>query len=192
MQAAHFRLGTDCVLLADFVHTAGAKRGIDLGCASGALMMLLLERAPNLHMTGLEIVPEAAFLARENMALNGFDTRSEVVIGDIQEEIGKIRITEGLTLEDSICMPEENLKEGMKTLPMSEKPADETEGGHEEGMEEQFEGGVEDYGESTGDSYEDIPEDGEGFGVYEGGDEGTGLETGGPEVGTGFGLESGD
>ena len=85
MQAAHFRLGTDCVLLADFVHTAGAKRGIDLGCASGALMMLLLERAPNLHMTGLEIVPEAAFLARENMALNGFDTRGEVVIGDIRD-----------------------------------------------------------------------------------------------------------
>ena len=56
MQAAHFRLGTDCVLLADFVYTAGAKRGIDLGCASGALMLLLLERAPNLHITGLEIV----------------------------------------------------------------------------------------------------------------------------------------
>ena len=124
--------------------------------------------------------------------VNGRLRKQEVVIGDTQEEIGKIRITEGLTLEDSICMPEENLKEGMKTLPMSEKPADETEGGHEEGMEEQFEGGVEDYGESTGDSYEDIPEDGEGFGGYEGGDEGTGLETGGPEVGTGFGLESGD
>ena len=124
--------------------------------------------------------------------VNGRLRKQEVAVGETREEIGKVRITEGLTLEDSICMPEENLKEGMKTLPMSEKPADETEGGHEEGMEEQFEGGVEDYGEGAGDSYEDIPEDGEGFGVYEGGDEGTGLETGGPEVGTGFGLESGD
>ena len=85
LQAAHFRLGTDCVLLADFVNTAGAKRGIDLGCASGALMLLLLERAPGLHMTGLEIVPEAASLARENMALNGFETRGEIVTGDIRE-----------------------------------------------------------------------------------------------------------
>ncbi len=85
LQAAHFRLGTDCVLLADFVNTSGAKRGIDLGCASGALMLLLLERAPGLCMTGLEIVPEAASLARENMALNGFETRGEIVTGDIRE-----------------------------------------------------------------------------------------------------------
>ena len=28
-QAEHFRLSTDCVLLADFVNTAGAVRGID-------------------------------------------------------------------------------------------------------------------------------------------------------------------
>ena len=33
LQAEHFRLGTDCVLLADFVNTAGAKRGIELGSA---------------------------------------------------------------------------------------------------------------------------------------------------------------
>lgn len=85
LQAAHFRLGTDCVLLADFANTSGAKRGIDLGCASGALMLLLLERAPGLCMTGLEIVPEAASLARENMALNGLETRGVIIAGDIRE-----------------------------------------------------------------------------------------------------------
>lgn len=85
IQAAHFRLGTDCVLLADFVNTAGAKRGIELGCASGAAMLLLLERSPKLTMTGLEIVPEAASLARENMALNGLTARSAVVTGDIRD-----------------------------------------------------------------------------------------------------------
>ena len=63
LQAAHFRLGTDSVLLADFVNTAGARRGIDLGCASGINMLLLLARTERLHMTGLEIVPEAAELA---------------------------------------------------------------------------------------------------------------------------------
>lgn len=85
LQAEHFRLGTDCVLLADFVNTAGAKRGIDLGCASGASMLLLLERSPKLRMTGLEIVPEAAETARENMALNGLRERSAVVTGDIRD-----------------------------------------------------------------------------------------------------------
>jgi len=84
MQAAHFRLGTDSVLLADFVNAAGAKRGIDLGCASGIEMLLLLARTKALHMTGLEIVPEAAALARENMALNGLNDRADVVTGDIR------------------------------------------------------------------------------------------------------------
>jgi len=84
LQAAHFRLGTDSVLLADFVNTAGAGRGIDLGCASGINMLLLLSRTSALHMTGLEIVPEAAELARENMALNGLTGRSEIVTGDIR------------------------------------------------------------------------------------------------------------
>ena len=83
-QAAHFRLGTDCVLLADFARADAARRGIDLGCASGAAMLLLLARTEKLHMTGLELVAEAAALARENMAENGFAQRSAVVTGDIR------------------------------------------------------------------------------------------------------------
>lgn len=85
IQAEHFRLGTDCVLLADFVNASGARRGIELGCASGAAMLLLLERSPKLHMTGIEIVPEAAETARENMALNNLTERSEIVTGDIRD-----------------------------------------------------------------------------------------------------------
>ena len=84
-QAEHFRLGTDCVLLADFAQTSGVKRGIDLGCASGAAALLLLEKDPALHMTGLEIVPEAAELARENMRQNGLEARSEIVTGDLRQ-----------------------------------------------------------------------------------------------------------
>ena len=83
-QAAHFRLGTDCVLLADFARTTGARRGIDLGCASGILSLLLLWRAPALHMTGLELREDAAALARENMARNGLAPRSEMLAGDIR------------------------------------------------------------------------------------------------------------
>ncbi len=85
IQAAHFRLGTDCVLLADFVNTTGMKYGIDLGCASGAAMVMLLAKEEKLHMTGLEIVATAAEAARENMKINGFEERSRVVTGDIRE-----------------------------------------------------------------------------------------------------------
>ena len=40
-QSEHFPLGTDSVLLADFVPLAGARRGVDLGCGGGILALLL-------------------------------------------------------------------------------------------------------------------------------------------------------
>lgn len=83
-QAEHFRLSTDSVLLADFVKPAGARRGIDLGCASGVLALLLLTKSERLHMTGVERIPEAAALARENMEKNGFDRRTEIITGDLR------------------------------------------------------------------------------------------------------------
>ena len=134
--------------------------------------------------------------------VNGRLRKQEVAVGETREEIGKVRITEGLTIEDSICMPEEGLKEGMKTLPMSEKPAEETEDVYEEGMEEGYEGDMEGYEEGAGGSFEGSLEEGEGFGgsegegeglgSSEGKGEGTGLETGGADAETGIGLESGD
>lgn len=83
-QAEHFRLSTDCVLLADFVHCSGLAKGIDLGCASGAIALLLLSKTRTLHMTGLEILPQAARLAAENMAKNGYESRSSIINGDIR------------------------------------------------------------------------------------------------------------
>ena len=83
-QAKHFKLGTDCVLLADFVNAAGAKKGIDLGCASGAIALLLLAKNERLNMTGLEIDPEAAELADENMKINSLQDHSSVIGGDIR------------------------------------------------------------------------------------------------------------
>ena len=83
-QAEHFRLSTDCVLLADFANLSGAKRGIDLGCASGAIALLLLCRSEKLHMTGLELVEDAAALARKNMEKNGLTERSRILWGDIR------------------------------------------------------------------------------------------------------------
>lgn len=83
-QAEHFKLGTDCIVLSDFVNTAGAKKGIDLGCASGAIAMFLLCKSPKLHMTGLELQNNAVELAKDNMRINGFEERSEMLCGDIR------------------------------------------------------------------------------------------------------------
>lgn len=83
-QADHFKLGTDSVLLADFVNTSSAKRGIDLGCASGAIALLLLAKSDKLHMSGVDIVEAAVELARENMRENGLEGRSSIIHGDIK------------------------------------------------------------------------------------------------------------
>jgi len=83
-QAPHFRLSTDSVLLADFVPAGKCRRGIDLGCASGAILLLLLWRAGNLNMTGLELIPEAAALAEENLARNALSPRGSILQGDIR------------------------------------------------------------------------------------------------------------
>jgi len=83
-QAEHFKLGTDTVLLANFAGRCNAKKGIDLGCASGALGLLLLWNDPRLHMTGLEIVEDACRLAEKNMLENGLEERSRIVMGDIR------------------------------------------------------------------------------------------------------------
>ncbi len=83
-QSEHFRLSTDSVLLADFVNIGARRRGADLGCGSGILPLLLLQKSAALHMTGLEINPEAAAVARRNMEINALGERCRVVTGDIR------------------------------------------------------------------------------------------------------------
>ena len=84
-QSRHFALSTDSVLLADFVRIGQAKKGVDLGCGSGILPLLLLSRSRALRMTGLELLPDAAALARENLAVNGLTERADVVTGDLRQ-----------------------------------------------------------------------------------------------------------
>lgn len=83
-QAEHVRLSTDSVLLANFANIPSLRKGIDLGCASGAIGLILLANHEKLHMTGIEIVPEAVETARKNMEENGYSKRSCIVKGDLR------------------------------------------------------------------------------------------------------------
>ena len=88
--AAPLRLTTDSVLLADFAAVRGGDKGVDLGCGSGLLMLLLLRRESGLRMTGLEIQPEALRLAEENLRLNTLRERAELVCGDLRETVKRL------------------------------------------------------------------------------------------------------
>ena len=83
-QAAQAPLGTDSVLLADFA-AGKAACGIDLGCVSGILTLLLLTGAASLRMTGLELREESARIARENLEQNGLSDRGRILTGDIRQ-----------------------------------------------------------------------------------------------------------
>ena len=84
-QSEHFKLGTDSVLLGNFANINGAKKGIDLGCCTGVLSILLLCRSEKLHVDAIEIDEEATMIARKNMEINGLTERSNIVYGDLRD-----------------------------------------------------------------------------------------------------------
>lgn len=77
-----FRLGTDSVVCAAFARFPKHAAVADLGCGSGAIALMLLANDPSLHVTGIELQPQAADLARENARWNGLDFT--VLQGDLR------------------------------------------------------------------------------------------------------------
>lgn len=79
--ATGYRAGIDPVLLAAAVPARAGETVLDLGCGVGTALLCLGTRMPGLSLTGLEVQPAYADLARRNAAENGLD--AEIVTGDI-------------------------------------------------------------------------------------------------------------
>jgi tRNA1(Val) A37 N6-methylase TrmN6 len=69
--AEGYRAAVDPVLLAASVRAGEGEHVLDLGCGAGAAALCLLARLPGVRVTGLEVQPELAALARANATLNG-------------------------------------------------------------------------------------------------------------------------
>lgn len=78
-----YRAAIDPVLLAAAVRAAIGHRVLDAGCGTGAAAFCLAARLPHAEVTGLEIQPAYAALARESAALNGMEARVRIVAGDL-------------------------------------------------------------------------------------------------------------
>lgn len=78
---AGFRAGTDAVLLAAACPARAGDRVLDLGCGVGTAALCLGARVLGVVLTGLELQPGYALLARENAARNGI--AFEVHQGDV-------------------------------------------------------------------------------------------------------------
>ena len=85
--AKGFRATTDAVLLAAAI-TPMASRILELGCGTAAVSLILARRLPEALITGIEINPELASLARRNAAENGFADRLKIITGDIAANPG--------------------------------------------------------------------------------------------------------
>ncbi|HSF65020.1 MAG TPA: methyltransferase [Paracoccaceae bacterium] len=78
---AGYRAATDPVLLAAAVDAKPGQAVLDLGTGAGAAALCLAARVPGLALTGLELQPGYAALARANAARNG--VVMDVVTGDV-------------------------------------------------------------------------------------------------------------
>ena len=78
-----FPLGGDALSLGSFASVKPGWRVCDLGTGSGALLLLLARRTPDLRLAGVEADPLAARTARDNLAANGLP--GEIVLGDWRE-----------------------------------------------------------------------------------------------------------
>lgn len=84
MKQGPFRLGTDSVLLSQFMTLPKAARVADLGAGCGTLGLLLCARRTDCSVTGIELDEVAHRLAQENIAHNGLE-RMQALQADVRE-----------------------------------------------------------------------------------------------------------
>ncbi len=78
-----YRAGVDPVLLAASVPARAGDRVLDLGCGGGVAGLCVGARVPGVILTGLEVQPAYAELARRNALAN--DLALDVVTGDLAQ-----------------------------------------------------------------------------------------------------------
>ncbi len=80
-----FRPGTDTFLLSSLPRLKPGLRVCDLGCGTGLLGLLLLQRETGIFVTGVEIQTEAVQLAEEAVRENGLQDRFTIRLEDLRE-----------------------------------------------------------------------------------------------------------
>lgn len=74
----------DAVLLSGFARIKPEEKVLDMGTGTGIIPILLSAKTKAAHLTGLEIQPESADMARRSVQLNDLESRISIVEGDIK------------------------------------------------------------------------------------------------------------
>jgi len=82
-----FCFGMDAVLLSGFVRAKASDVILDMGTGTGIIPILLSAKTPAKHLTGLEIQPDSADMARRSVKLNSLESKINIITGDICEAV---------------------------------------------------------------------------------------------------------
>ncbi len=88
--AEGYRAAIDPVVMAAAVAASPGERVLDLGCGVGAAALCVLARVPGVTVTGLEIQPVLAALARGNAQANGRAKTFLVIEGNLADPPGDL------------------------------------------------------------------------------------------------------
>ena len=84
------RVSVDTVLLSSAVKVRGGEKVIELGCAHGAVLLILAKKFPRAEsFEALEICGDLVELAGENAKMNGLQEQTRFKEGDLRE-VGKL------------------------------------------------------------------------------------------------------
>jgi tRNA1(Val) A37 N6-methylase TrmN6 len=77
------RVAIDPIFLAASVSVEPGQVVLDIGCGSGAASLCLVARVPDCRVVGLELQPDLARLAGDNVVANGLQRQIAVIAGDL-------------------------------------------------------------------------------------------------------------
>jgi tRNA1(Val) A37 N6-methylase TrmN6 len=80
-----YRAAIDPVLLAAAVPAEPGESVLDVGTGTGVAALCLAARVSGVSVAAIEVQRDLAALARENVALNGFDDRATIHQGDVMQ-----------------------------------------------------------------------------------------------------------
>ncbi|MDR1651081.1 MAG: tRNA1(Val) (adenine(37)-N6)-methyltransferase [Synergistaceae bacterium] len=79
------RVSVDTVLLAYYSRVRPGGRVLEMGCAHGAISLILAKRCPGANFDAFDIDPELVSMARKNAELNGLSGRISFFVSDLRE-----------------------------------------------------------------------------------------------------------
>ena len=93
-QTNGFCFGIDAVLLSDYVNVEKNTKIVDLGTGTGILPLLLSAKTKASHITGIEIQPDVAQMAKRSVEYNKLSDKISIIEGDfLKLQIGLVQST---------------------------------------------------------------------------------------------------